>query len=128
MTTKTTTSRDWRRLVRSAIMMAALLCAALPVRAADYVFIYNGGYLAVNNSGNIIYTTTFSPQCVWTCVSNTGTLAASTLSNTSRFLYTTDGNGTRRWLVGSTTNGAAITTTTTAPGTAYWQNNNSNLY
>ena len=115
--------------MRKYLLMAALLLTGiLPTQAADYVFTYNGGYLAVGNNGAIIYTTTFSPQCVWTCVSNTGTLAASTLSNTSRFLYTTDGNGTRRWLVGSTTNGAAITTTTTAPGTAYWQNNNSNLY
>ena len=116
------------QLLRGVALLLLLLGAALPARAADYVFIYDGGYLAVDNSGNVIYTTSFSPQCVWTCVSNTGTLAASTLSNTSRFLYTTDGNGTRRWLVGSTTSGAAITTTTTAPGTAYWQNSNSNLY
>ena len=113
-------------MVRSAIMLTALLFAALPGRAADYVFMYDGGYLAVNNSGAIIYTTTFSPQCVWTCVSNTGTLAAATLGNNSRYLYTTVGN-TKYWLVGSTNDGTAIATTTTAPGTAYWRNTDNHL-
>ena len=74
-------------MVRSAIMMAALLFAALPTRAADYVFTYNGGYLAVGNNGAVIFTTTLSPQCVWTCVNNYGT--ETTLSTTSTYLYTT---------------------------------------
>lgn len=112
---------------RRTLVLALLALASISVKGADYVFMYNGGYLAVNNSGSIVYTTTFSPQCVWTCVSNAGTLEAATLGNTSRFLYATDGNGTRRWLVGSTTDGAVITTTTTTPGTAYWRNNDNRL-
>ena len=105
------------KTLKRGILLAALLCCVMKAQAADYVFTYNGGYLAVDNSGNIIYTTTLSPQCVWTCVSNATNLTESTLSGTSTFLYTTDGNGTRRWLIGSTTDGAAITTSTNA-GTA----------
>lgn len=60
-------------------------------------------------------------------MSNTSTLAVAELSTIS-FLYATDGNGTRRWLVGSNSDGAAITTTTTAPGTARWRNNDNRLY
>lgn len=127
MTTITTKPRDWRRLVRSIIMMAALLFAALPARAADYVFTYNGGYLAVGNNGAIIFTTTLSPQCVWTCVSSSTNLTAATLGTTSYYLYTTDVNGTRRWLIGSNSNGTAITTSTNA-GTARWRADGNRLF
>ena len=125
MTTKTTKPNDWRRLVRSVIMMAALLFAALPTRAADYVFTYNGGYLAVGNNGAVIFTTTLSPQCVWTCVNNYGT--ETTLSGTSTYLYTTDENGTTRWLIGSNSNGTAITTSTNA-GTNRWRADGTRLF
>ena len=117
-----------RQLLNAAVAALLLIGSAGTAQAADYVFMYNGGYLAVNNSGTIVYVTSFSPQCVWTCVSSTSTLDAATLGTTSRFLYATDGNGTRRWLVGGTGDGTAITTTTTAPGTARWQNNNNRLY
>ena len=129
-TTHTQTSRSGRlrcTLRRMAASAALLLGIALPAVAADYVFMYNGGYLAVDNSGNVIYTTTLSPQCVWTCVSNATYLTASTLSGTSTYLYTTDGNGTRRWLIGSTTDGAAITTSTNA-GTARWRVDGNRLF
>ena len=89
---------------------------------------YNGGYLAVGNNGAVIYTNTFSPQCVWTCVSNATNLTASELqssNNNLRWLTTLDANGTRRWLQGSTTNGTAISTSTTA-GNAYWRTDNNN--
>ena len=112
--------------LRHILLLALLALTSVSIKAADYVFTYNNGYLAVDNNGNITYANTFNPQCIWTCVSNTGTLAGANLdANNSRFLYTTVGN-TKYWLVGSTTNGAAITTTTTAPGTANWRNNNSN--
>ena len=116
-----------RRISTKFLFTLALLLAAAGAKAADYIFTYNGGYLAVGNNGAVTYTNTFSPQCVWTCVSSTSTLAAATLGGTSCFLYTTDGNGTRRWLVGSTTNGTAISTTNTAPETAYWRNTNNFL-
>ena len=116
---------NWRRLGRGVLLAAALLCAAVPARAADYVFTYNGGYLAVGNNGAIIYTTTLSPQCVWTCVNDYGT--ETTLSGTSTYLYTTDVNGTTRYLIGSTTDGAAITTSTNA-GTARWRADGNRLF
>ena len=112
---------------RILLLVGMAVAAALPAQAADYVFMYDGGYLAVNNSGAVVSTTTFSRSCVWTCVSNTTSLAAATLGTTSRWLYT-EVNGTRYWLVGSTTNGTAVTVTTTAPGTAYWRNDGDNLY
>ena len=106
---------------RGLLLLGLMLAAVMPAHAADYVFMYGGGYLAVNNSGAVVYTTDFSRSCVWTCVSNTGTLAAANLGGTSYWLYT-EVNGTRYWLVGGTTNGQAVTVTTTAPGTAYWRN------
>ena len=95
---------------RILLLVGLAIAAALPAQAADYVFMYNGGYLAVNNSGAVVYTTTFSRSCVWTCVSSTSQLTPATLGTTSRFLYT-EVNGTRYWLVGSTTNGQAVTVT-----------------
>lgn len=112
---------------RGLLLLGLMLAAVLPAQAADYVFEYDGGYLYVTNTGAVGYTETFSRSCVWTCVSNTGTLAAATLGTTSRYLYT-EVNGTRYWLVGSTTNGNAVTVTTTAPGTAYWRNSGDYLY
>lgn len=108
--------------LKATILTLLLVMGVTGAKAADYVFMYDGGYLSVNNSGAIVYTTTFSPQCVWTCVSNSTNLTAAELqnSNTLRWLTTLDGNGTRRWLQGSTTNGTAISTSTTA-GTAYWR-------
>lgn len=64
MTTVILKEKRCKNLLRSIILLSTLLLATLPARAADYVFMYDGGYLAVNNSGAIIYTTTFSPQCV----------------------------------------------------------------
>ncbi len=124
MTTTTTKPNDWRRLVRSVIFVVLLLCTALSARAADYVFTYNGGYLAVDNNGAVIFTTTLSPQCVWTCVNTYGN--ETTLSGTSTYLYTTDENGTTRYLIGSTTDGAAITTSTS--GTARWRADGTRLF
>ncbi len=112
---------------RILLLVGLAIAAALPAQAADYVFEYDGGYLYVTNTGTVGYTETFSRSCVWTCVSNTSSLTAATLGTTSRWLYT-EVNGTRYWLVGSTTNGQAVTVTTTAPGTAYWSNSGDNLY
>ena len=127
----TNTRSATRNHIHRLLLLLFLLLGSVGAKAADYVFIYDGGYLAVNDNGQIVYTTTFSPQCVWTCVSNTTTLENSNLlstgnnnnasNNNRRFLYTTI-NNQQYWLVGSTTNGTAITTTTNAPGTAYWLN------
>ena len=111
---------------RILLLVGLAVAAALPARAADYVFMYNGGYLYVTNGGAVGYTTTFSLSCVWTCVSNTGTLADATLGTTSRYLYT-EVNGTRYWLVSGTANGNAITVTTTASGASTWRNTDGHL-
>ena len=87
MTTVILKEKRCKSLFRSIILLSTLLLATLPARAADYVFTYNGGYLAVGNNGAVIFTTTLSPQCVWTCVNNYGT--ETTLSTTSTYLYTT---------------------------------------
>ena len=122
-------SSQFLRFCSQAIFVLALLMTSISgVKAADYVFIYNGGYLAVNNSGTIIYTTTFSPQCVWTCVSNSSTLASAELgTGNSRFLYT-EVNGTKYWLVTNTTDGNAISTSTNPSNTNGWRNNGTRLY
>lgn len=116
-----------KRIAKTLLLAAMLLVGGITAKAADYVFTYNGGYLAVDNSGNVIYTTTLSPQCVWTCVSSATNLTAATLGTTSYYLYTTDVNGTRRWLIGSNSNGTAITTSTNA-GTARWRADGTRLF
>lgn len=115
-----------KQLGKTLVLTGMLLLCGITAKAADYVFTYNGGYLAVGNNGAIIYTTTLSPQCVWTCVSSATNLTAATLGTDSYYLYTTDVNGTRRWLIGSTTDGAAITTSTT--GTARWRADGNRLF
>ena len=122
-------SSQFLRFSSQAIFVLALLMTSISgVKAADYVFMYNGGYLAVNNSGTIINTTTFSPQCVWTCVSNSSTLASAELgTGNSRFLYT-EVNGTKYWLVTNTTDGNAISTSTNPSNTNGWRNNGTRLY
>ena len=120
------TSNQVQHFCQQAFILLALLMTSISgAKAADYIFTYNGGYLAVDNSGAIIYTTTLSPQCVWTCVNTYGT--ETTLSGTSTYLYTTDENGTVRYLIGSTTDGAAITTSTNA-GTNRWRVDGTRLF
>ncbi|MBR2958810.1 MAG: chitobiase/beta-hexosaminidase C-terminal domain-containing protein [Bacteroidales bacterium] len=112
---------------RILLLVGLAIAAALPAQAADYVFMYNGGYLAVNNSGAVVSTTTFSRSCVWTCVSNTTTLTAATLSGTSTWLYT-EANGKRYWLVGSNSDGTSVTVQEAAPGTARWRSDGTYLF
>lgn len=80
MTTKTTKPSDWRRMVRSAIMLTALLFAALPAEAQQYVFLYKPAsgtpYFLRNNNGTIQAQSSFgaySSSCIFTMESdNTG--------------------------------------------------------
>ena len=102
--TKTMGKNDWRRLGRSVMLAAALLCAALPVRAADYVLAYVNGnttyYLARNGTTGVQRVTTFNPAtCIWSCASDNAGTTAGTLnnSNTYGYLYQTV-NGTRYFL------------------------------
>ena len=118
-----------RSLLRHTLVLGLMAFTAMQSAwATDYYFVYNSSnYLGVDDNGNITNKTTFDRSCIWTCVSNTSTLAATDLSTTSSFLYT-EVNGTKYWLVGSTTNGNAVTVTTTAPGTARWRNSSNRLY
>ncbi len=112
---------------RILLLVGLAVAAALPAQAADYVFMYGGGYLYVTNTGAVGYTTDFSRSCVWTCVSNTSDLTAATLgTGTSYWLYT-EANGTRYWLVGDNGNGEVVTASET-PGEAYWRTNGNYLY
>ena len=51
--------------LRLAMLAVVTMIAALEAKAEDYVFMYNGHYLA-NNSGQISDVTTFDPAtCIW---------------------------------------------------------------
>ena len=113
----TRTNRLRTALRRIAASAALLLGLALPAVATDYVFVYDNGYLALNNSGNVVYTTTFSRSCIWTCL-NSNNNPDDLSTNSSRYLYTYVGD-TQYWLVGSGTNGDAITASTTQPSRAW---------
>ena len=102
MTTKTTTSRDWRRLVRSVIMMTVLLCAALP--ANGQAVIMNGNYYLTHNeagtSVNSAATNTFNPAtCLWAYASRdyirTANSSGAAINNNNNYLqYTSLSLGT----------------------------------
>lgn len=72
-----------KKLNRLLLLAAMTLVAVLPLRAADYVFVYDGGYLYVTNGGTVGYTEEFSASCVWTCVSSTSQLTTATLTATA---------------------------------------------
>jgi len=114
--------------LRHILLLALLALTSVSIKAADYdyVFVYDNGYLAVDNNGNITYANTFNPQCIWTCVSSTTNLTAATLGNTAYFLYT-QVNGTKYWLTDATSNGGPINLTTNAPTNAEWTNSDSHL-
>ena len=106
-------------------MFLFLLCGSIGAWATDYVFVYNGNYLSINNS-TIANSTSFVPNtCIWTCTNN--------LDGTSRALSIKIGNNTR-YLNSSTTNGASPTLSNTAQnvwrsdGTYLWYRSNNNYY
>lgn len=88
-----------------------------PARATDYVFVFNGTYLA-NDNGTISAVTTFDPNtCIWTCYNSDGT--EGTLDgSTGRALK--NGN---YYMKGSTSDGTAVTASTTADNN--WRINSS---
>ena len=115
-----------KHIYRTTALLIVLFTSGQSVRAASYVFMKDGGYMAVEN-GTLSLTSEFSLSCVWTCVSNTTTLAAATLdSSTSQFLYTTY-NGQTYWLYipnlssGRNSNGIPISVSTTKPSSSYWR-------
>ena len=114
--------------LRHILLLALLALTSVSIKAADYVFTYNNGYLAVDNNGNITYANTFNPQCIWTCVSSTTNLTAAALSNSDNYYLYTEVSGTKYWLVDATDNGTEVTTSNTANNASGWRNNNDLLY
>lgn len=118
---------QFHTLFRYASLLLLLLVGSMGAKAADYVFMYNGGYLSLDNNGAVTYTTTFSRSCIWTCLNTSSNAAAlSDNNNTNRFLYTYVGD-TQYWLVGSNSSGTALTASTTQPDAARWKGA-TNLY
>lgn len=88
--------------VARCLLLAVLLCAAVPAGAADYVLTYTSGntiyYLARNGTTGVQRVTTFDPTtCIWSCSSNTAGTTASTLGTNNRYLFQVV-NGTRYFL------------------------------
>ena len=117
MTTKTTKPSDWRRMMRSFIMMAALLCAALPARAQQNYVFYNAtyGYL-YNDNGTLKSSTSlqFDSSSVWRASSTLGTSNRTVVSFISQSLY----------LRTSTANGGTVSLSNTSSN---WQMRNNLL-
>ena len=122
-----TQSASFGQYLRFTLLFVMMMLGSVGVKAADYVFTYNGGYLAVNNSGNVTYSTDVSRSCIWTCVSSTTELTEVELDgNTSYYLYTKVGDS-KYWLVSNTTNGNRIIVSTTVPTAARWRGYNGRL-
>lgn len=95
MTTKTATPSDWRRLVRSVIMLAALLCAALPGSAQNYYILYNTNYgYLVNNNGTPDVSTSFNKNAIWNASGELGGTSRSLQSYTNNTQYLRGGDQT----------------------------------
>lgn len=120
MTTTTTKPNDWRRLVRSVIMMAALLFAALPGRAQQNYVFYNAtyGYIYNNNGTPRSGALQFDKSSVW--------VASATLNGTNnRIIYSY--TNTSQYLRGSNTSGQAVTLGTQGNASNRWRMNNNHL-
>ena len=98
MDTQQNRKNEWPRLVRNFIMTAALLLAALPAKAEEYVLAYVNGnttyYLARNGTTGVQRVTSFNPTtCIWSCSSDEGGNTPGTLNNsTNGYLYQTVGS------------------------------------
>ena len=119
MDTQQNRKNEWPRLVRSVIMMAALLCSGLTARAADYVFMYNDGgtyHIMANVSSTITDVQQFSyTTCVWSGTSG------STFSNQGGYLYWTANNAV--WTVRNSGDNLTINS-----NKIYNRYNNNNIY
>ena len=99
-------------MVRSAIIMAALLFAALPGRTQTYYVFYNATYGYIYRNGNNPgVTTTFTKDAIW---SASGTLP--TTGNNTGVTITSYTDNTKKM------NGTTSAFTLTNGGTSYWQN------
>ena len=86
-----------------------LLMACFTAWATDYVFVYNGGYLAAGNNNTVTYVTTFDPAtCIWRCYHGNNEASLATNANYQLRLA----SNTNRYLTSTNTNGTAISTIT----------------
>lgn len=119
MDTQQNRKNEWLSLVRNFIMTAALLLAALPAKAEDYVFMYNDGgtyHIMANVSSTITDVQQFSyTTCVWSGTSG------STFSNQGGYLYWTANNAV--WTVRNSGDNLTINS-----NKIYNRYNNNNIY
>lgn len=132
MDTQQNRKNEWPRLVRNFIMTAALLLAALPAKAEDYVLAYvNGGttyYLARNGTSGVQRVTSFNPTtCIWSCSSATDGNTPGTLHNSNTYGYLYQTVGSTKYFLGAANNNLSLATN--VPTNYYrWRTNGTYVY
>ena len=132
MDTQQNRKNEWPRLVRNFIMMAALLLAALPAKAEDYVLAYvNGGttyYLARNGTSGVQRVTSFNPTtCIWSCSSAQDGNTPGTLHNSNTYGYLFQTVGGTKYFLGAADNDFSLATN--VPTNYYrWRTNGTYVY
>ena len=132
MDTQQNRKNEWLSLVRNFIMTAALLLAALPAKAEDYVLAYvNGGttyYLARNGTTGVQRVTDFNPTtCIWSCSSDEGGNTPGTLNNSNAYGYLYQTVGSTKYFLGAADNDFSLVTN--IPNNYYrWRTNGTYVY
>lgn len=132
MDTQQNRKNEWLSLVRNFIMMAALLLAALPAKAEDYVLAYvNGGttyYLARNGTSGVQRVTSFNPTtCIWSCSSAQDGNTPGTLHNSNTYGYLFQTVGGTKYFLGAADNDFSLATN--VPTNYYrWRTNGTYVY
>lgn len=132
MDTQQNRKNEWPRLVRNFIMTAALLFAALPAKAEDYVLAYvNGGttyYLARNGMTGVQRVTSFNPTtCIWSCSSAQDGNTPGTLNNSNAYGYLYQTVGSTKYFLGAADNDFSLATN--VPTNYYrWRTNGTYVY
>ena len=132
MDTQQNRKNEWPRLVRNFIMTAALLLAALPAKAEDYVLAYVNGnttyYLARNGTSGVQRVTSFNPTtCIWSCSSATDGNTPGTLHNSNTYGYLYQTVGSTKYFLGAANNNLSLATN--VPTNYYrWRTNGTYVY
>ena len=132
MDTQQNRKNEWPRLVRNFIMTAALLFAALPAKAEDYVLAYvNGGttyYLARNGTTGVQRVNSFNPTtCIWSCSSDEGGNTSGTLNNSNTYGYLFQTVGGTKYFLGAANDNLSLATN--VPSNYYrWRTNGTYVY
>ena len=132
MDTQQNRKNEWPRLVRNFIMTAALLFAALPAKAEDYVLAYvNGGttyYLARNGTTGVQRVNSFNPTtCIWSCSSATDGNTPGTLHNSNTYGYLYQTVGSTKYFLGAANENLSLANN--VPNQSYrWRTNETYVY